>query len=76
MRSHSEIIRDAGGAAQLARKLGMADRQTTVRQWLTRDSIAPKYWAEFARLEIATTHELAAAAAASELKRKHRADVA
>lgn len=61
MRDHQEIITFAGGVPSLARKLGLADRPTTVRSWWARNSISPDYWPEIERLGFATVRELAAA---------------
>lgn len=63
MRTHSDIIRDAGGARAVHDLLGLIDKIHTVRSWVQRDSIPPEYWSRLAALGVATTDELAAAVA-------------
>jgi len=60
MRSHRQIIQDAGGVIALAEKLGISDKQATVRSWWKRNSINADYWLAISKLDIATTGELAA----------------
>lgn len=60
MRSHEDIIADAGGPAALGRKVG-AD-PNTAKKWKQNGSIPSAYWAEISRQEIATLEELAAGA--------------
>lgn len=60
MRSHSQIISDAGGVAGLSRALGAPYNR--VRQWPASDSIPAPYWASVVALGFATLSELAAAA--------------
>lgn len=63
MRSHSDIIRDGGGAQVVHDKLGFTDKLHTVRSWVQRDSIPGEHWKGFADVDLATLDELAAAAA-------------
>lgn len=62
MQSHSEIVRRAGPAEDVARDRGVSVH--TVRSWIQRDSIPAEHWLGFAGLGAATLDELAAAAAA------------
>jgi hypothetical protein len=63
MRTHKDVIRDAGGVPVVARKLGLQKRPTTVQSWWQRDSIPGEYWLLIAQLELASLPELALAAA-------------
>lgn len=63
MRTHRDVIRDAGGVAVVARKLSLAQRPTTVQSWWQRDSIPGEYWLMLAQHELASLPELALAAA-------------
>ncbi len=65
MRTHFEIIRDAGGFEAVARRLGLEAKRLTVRSWAVRNSIPGAYWQAFAEAGLATLSELAAAAAAA-----------
>lgn len=60
MRSHSQIIADAGGVAGLSRALGAPYNR--VRQWPACDSIPAPYWTAVVSQGFATLDELAAAA--------------
>jgi hypothetical protein len=62
MRTHQQIINDAGGPAAVARAVN-AD-PGTAKQWRRLNSIPATYWAEVARQKIATLDELAAGAEA------------
>lgn len=61
MRSHLQIIDDAGGPAKTARAIS-AD-PGMVKQWKRTDSIPGPYWAAIAAASIATLDELAEAVA-------------
>ena len=61
MRSHSDIIEAAGGAARLARRLKVPSNR--INQWKRLDSIPPRYWPGMAERDLASLEELAAAAA-------------
>jgi len=61
MRTHAEIVREAG-PAEVARARNVSIN--TVRSWIQRDSIPAEHWAGFALEGKATLHELALAAAA------------
>lgn len=63
MRTHKQIIRDAGGPLYVATILGMTDTPWTVRSWSARSSIPAPYWLELAVLGLASLEELAEAAA-------------
>ena len=60
MRSHTDIINDAGGVAAFARKIGAPYNR--VRQWPTADSIPAPYWKATVEQSLATFDELAIAA--------------
>lgn len=59
MRTHSDVIKDAGGALIIHNRLGLIRKLRTVRSWATRDSIPGEYWRPLADLGIATVDELA-----------------
>jgi hypothetical protein len=63
MRTHADIINDAGGAAALHDKLGLLGKIHTVRSWGQRDSIPADQWKAIADAGLATLEELAEAAA-------------
>lgn len=63
MRTHSDIIRDAGGAQALHAQLGLARKLNTVRSWVQRGSIPAKHWRALADRGFATVDELATGAA-------------
>jgi hypothetical protein len=68
MRSHSSIIKDAGGPTVLHRTLGLEDEKLhAVRSWFQRDSIPPEYWPTMVDHGLATLDELALAAEAKRL---------
>lgn len=60
MRTHSQIINDAGGVAAVARALGAPYNR--VRQWPPSDSIPAPYWAAIVEAGFSTLDELALAA--------------
>jgi hypothetical protein len=65
MRSHRDVIRDAGGVTAFARKLALpADKVPAVRQWRARGSIPPEYWPLVASEGLASLGELNIAHAA------------
>lgn len=59
MRSHKQIVVDAGSDEELAAVLGVKVHQP--RDWRLRDSIPPEQWLDFANHGFATLEELAAA---------------
>lgn len=61
MRTHSQIIREAGTAETVALNLGVS--VNTVRSWIQRDSIPAERWAALRSLNAASLDELATAAA-------------
>lgn len=61
MRSHKQVIEDAGGVAAFAETLGQS-AIGKVRFWFIRDSIPADYWSAVADNRIATLDELARAA--------------
>ena len=61
MRTHLQIIADAGGYRALADKLGEAPNR--VRFWVRRESIPHNKWKAVADARVATLEELATAAA-------------
>lgn len=61
MRSHDQIITDAGGPTAVARQVGA--RPGTVKQWRRAESIPAPYWQAIAQLNLATLDELAGAVA-------------
>lgn len=62
MRTHRQIIEEAGGPAGIARA-AKADRGRA-KQWARNDSIPGPYWALIAAAGLASLEELAGAAAA------------
>lgn len=60
MTTHSDIVRRAGSAEEVARDHGVSVH--TVRSWIQRDSIPSDRWASFVRRQQATLKELAEAA--------------
>jgi hypothetical protein len=72
MRTHAEIIRDAGGPQKVRDRLGLDPKKfETVKSWFVRDSIPAEHWRRLADEGLATLHELAVAAEAR--SRKERA---
>lgn len=75
MRTHTQIIKDAGGPHAVASALAPFDQaslttlQTRVRAWPINGSIPGDYWALFARLGFATVEELADAADARRVEK-------
>jgi hypothetical protein len=63
MRTHADVIRDAGGALKIHDRLGLVRKLRTVRSWATRDSIPSHYWRPLADQGLATVDELATYAA-------------
>ena len=57
MRTHSQIIDDAGGHKSLARQLGLDERRTMF--WKRRDSIPSNCWLLLNDKGVATFRELA-----------------
>lgn len=63
MRTHVQIIADAGGYKELAAKLTQAGNPVAAEQarfWARRETIPAEYWPAVARAEVATLEELAA----------------
>ncbi len=58
MRSHQQIIDDAGGYRSVATTLA-AESVHTVRSWRQRNSIPREAWPEFIRHDLASLIELA-----------------
>ncbi|MGV3580021.1 hypothetical protein [Brevundimonas sp.] len=63
MRTHAEIIADAGGPSQVLLRLTLSASIHTVRSWVQRNSIPAEHWAAFAAGGLATLEELATGAA-------------
>lgn len=63
MRTHAQIIRDAGGALVIHSRLGLTGKLSTVKSWFARDSIPSDYWLALAKLRVCSLTELATAAA-------------
>lgn len=62
MRTHQQIVKDAG-ASNLAARLpeaGVQLSQTTPQRWSDRNSIPAEYWPALVTLKVATMTELAA----------------
>lgn len=71
MRSHEQIIRDAGGYKALADKLGLPRER--VRFWQRRKSIPVGSWQDCASRRIASMTELHGAAVAANSNAQDRA---
>lgn len=69
MRSHSQIIKDAGGPSRLIAKLALSTPIYTVRSWVARNSIPAPIWQSLADHGLATLEELAADAARNAARR-------
>lgn len=64
MRSHQEIVKQAG-AAKLARQLverGRSVHQSTPQRWADRNSVPGEYWVDLVELGAASLDELAKSA--------------
>lgn len=61
MRTHAEIIKDAGTDA-LVERAGLPVSVHTVRSWRQRGGIPGEYWKAISDAGLATLNELAAAA--------------
>lgn len=61
MRTHQDIISDAGGYKALAQRMGLSPER--VRFWARRGSIPPEFWRALKGAKAATLEELADAAA-------------
>jgi hypothetical protein len=59
MRTHTQIIRDAGGPSALARAIDVDPN--TAKAWTRSDSIPGRYWALIAEAKMASLEELAEA---------------
>jgi hypothetical protein len=63
MRSHADIIREAGGAHRVRERLGLKPKQfETVKSWFVRDNIPAEYWRGFVDCNFCTADELMTAA--------------
>lgn len=62
MLTHSDIVKAAGPASEVARLRGVSVH--TVRSWQQRNSIPAEHWSAFAADGVATLEQLAAAASA------------
>jgi hypothetical protein len=62
MRTHAEIIADAGGWKALREKLGLKSDDYKVKFWFFRNSIPAEYWKAVTDLNLTTVEELALAA--------------
>ena len=68
VKTHTEIIHDAGGVAAVRNRLGLpADRHEMVKSWWVRNRIPGEYWRRFSEEGIASLVDLALAA---ELRRR------
>jgi len=63
MRSHAQIIRDAGGYQALYKRLHWNGKVETVKSWALRDSIPGEHWRALADQGLCTLDELATWAA-------------
>jgi hypothetical protein len=59
MRTHAEIIQDAGGWRAVRTALAMATDDYKVKFWFFRNSIPAPYWQALADQKLATVEELA-----------------
>ena len=65
MRTHADVIRDAGGAQKVRELLGLPPKQfETVKSWFIRNSIPGEYWWRLSLAGLAELDELAVAAEA------------
>lgn len=62
MRTHAEIIRDAGGWRALRERLGLPEESGKVKFWFFRDSIPAEYWKTICDFGMTTPEELILAA--------------
>lgn len=60
MRSHSQIVKEAGSAESVAEKHGVSVH--TVRSWIQRNSIPAEHWARFAGDDLDFLNEIAVSA--------------
>jgi hypothetical protein len=63
MRSHAQIIRDAGGYRAVYVKLHWKGKIHTVKSWVLRDNIPAEHWRALVDLGLCTLDELATALA-------------
>ncbi len=63
MRTHKQIITDAGGVSAVHADMASVVSQHTVRSWFQRENIPAEYFAYFAARGWASVDELALAAA-------------
>ncbi len=66
MRSHLQIVTDAGNDHAVAAMMGADAKPFNVRDWRLRNSIPAERWKRFVDLRLATYEELAAHVAATE----------
>ena len=65
MRTHSDIIRDAGGPSATARAVGVSPNNS--KAWYRLNSIPAPYWLAVSTVGIASLYELAKAVAREDL---------
>jgi hypothetical protein len=63
MRTHAEILRDAGGWRAVRDQLGLKSDDAKVKFWFFRDSIPAEWFKAMTDLKLTTLEELALAAA-------------
>jgi hypothetical protein len=63
MRSHAQIIRDAGGYRAVYLKLHWKGKLATVKSWVLRDNIPAEHWRGMVDQGLCTLDELATAIA-------------
>jgi hypothetical protein len=61
MRTHAEIIEDAGGWREIRDRLGMASDDNKSKFWFFRDRIPARYWKALVDLKLTSLDELALA---------------
>ncbi len=74
MRTHLDIIKDAGGPTELGRTIGVDPN--TVHAWVRAESIPAAHYVSVVHAEIATFEELAVAAAARRKAKPEKARAA
>jgi hypothetical protein len=69
MRSHAQIIRDAGGYDTVHRRLHWDGKRDTVKSWVLRDSIPAEHWRAMVDQGLCSLDELATWAAVRSQRR-------
>ena len=69
MRSHAQIILDAGGYRAVFLRLHPDGKLQTVKSWVLRDNIPAEYWRGLVDQGLCTLDELATWAAARRLRK-------